>query len=119
MDDIRQYRPNRSVSKARVLLLGPAGGGKSSFFNSVCSIFRGHVTSQVIRGTTQARFRPHTRFKYAGIDSRTHIGSATFFCGKVNLLKFNLLLHHVLYKGQVRVAQQKTINCVIDDLLQR
>uniref|UniRef100_A0A8C8DFH7 Interferon-induced protein 44-like n=1 Tax=Oryzias sinensis TaxID=183150 RepID=A0A8C8DFH7_9TELE len=59
--DIRTYRPlNSSVTQARVLLIGAVGAGKSSFFNSLNSIFRGHVTSQAISGscstslTTQA-----------------------------------------------------------------
>uniref|UniRef100_A0A8C7YPJ7 TLDc domain-containing protein n=1 Tax=Oryzias sinensis TaxID=183150 RepID=A0A8C7YPJ7_9TELE len=49
---IRTYRPlNSSVTQARVLLIGPVGAGKSSFFNSINSIFRGHVTSQAISGS--------------------------------------------------------------------
>lgn len=63
MSYIKSYTPiNRSVSKARVLLLGPIGAGKSSFYNSVNSVFRGHVTSQAISGrsstsvTTQVSF---------------------------------------------------------------
>uniref|UniRef100_A0A8D0KLZ3 TLDc domain-containing protein n=1 Tax=Salvator merianae TaxID=96440 RepID=A0A8D0KLZ3_SALMN len=34
----------------RVLFLGPIGAGKSSFFNSVNSVFRGYVTSQALTG---------------------------------------------------------------------
>ncbi|KAL7879377.1 hypothetical protein SRHO_G00016310 [Serrasalmus rhombeus] len=51
----------RSVQKARVLLVGPVGAGKSSFFNSVSSIFKGYVSSQANTGcagtslTTQFR----------------------------------------------------------------
>ncbi|XP_040926497.2 interferon-induced protein 44-like [Betta splendens] len=59
MDSIQVYKPIiNSVSQVRVLLIGPVGAGKSSFFNSV---FRGHVTSQAIAGcsstslTTQFR----------------------------------------------------------------
>uniref|UniRef100_A0A3P9JG30 TLDc domain-containing protein n=1 Tax=Oryzias latipes TaxID=8090 RepID=A0A3P9JG30_ORYLA len=52
MESIRTYRPlNSSVTQARVLLIGPVGAGKSSFFNSINSIFRGHVTSQAISGS--------------------------------------------------------------------
>ncbi|XP_004679582.2 PREDICTED: interferon-induced protein 44-like [Condylura cristata] len=39
------------VSKVRILLLGPVGSGKSSFFNSVKSIFQGHVTRQAPVGS--------------------------------------------------------------------
>uniref|UniRef100_A0A3Q3NNQ7 Interferon induced protein 44f3 n=1 Tax=Labrus bergylta TaxID=56723 RepID=A0A3Q3NNQ7_9LABR len=65
MDKLRTYRPLvNSVSKARVLLVGPVGAGKSSFFNSLNSVFRGYVTSQAMAGcsttslTTQ--FRTYT-----------------------------------------------------------
>ncbi|XP_026200966.1 interferon-induced protein 44-like [Anabas testudineus] len=62
MDSIKFYCPmTNSVSQVRVLLVGPVGAGKSSFFNSFNSVFRGHVTSQAIAGcsatslTTQFR----------------------------------------------------------------
>ncbi|XP_026200969.1 interferon-induced protein 44-like [Anabas testudineus] len=62
MNSIQNYKPSvSSVSNVRVLLIGPVGAGKSSFFNSVNSVFRGHVTSQAIAGcsttslTTQFR----------------------------------------------------------------
>uniref|UniRef100_A0A3Q2D484 Interferon-induced protein 44-like n=1 Tax=Cyprinodon variegatus TaxID=28743 RepID=A0A3Q2D484_CYPVA len=62
MESIQTYKPTVSyVSQARVLLIGPVGAGKSSFFNSINSVFRGHVTSQAISGcsstslTTQFR----------------------------------------------------------------
>ncbi|XP_070816552.1 interferon-induced protein 44-like [Chaetodon trifascialis] len=62
MESIKSYKPTvNSVSQARVLLIGPVGAGKSSFFNSINSVFRGHVTSQAIAGcsatslTTQFR----------------------------------------------------------------
>ncbi|XP_023810027.1 interferon-induced protein 44-like [Oryzias latipes] len=65
MESIRTYRPlNSSVTQARVLLIGPVGAGKSSFFNSINSIFRGHVTSQAISGSCSTslttQFRTYT-----------------------------------------------------------
>ncbi|KAG8507887.1 Interferon-induced protein 44-like, partial [Galemys pyrenaicus] len=39
------------VPKVRILLLGPVGTGKSSFFNSVKYIFQGHVTWQAPVGS--------------------------------------------------------------------
>lgn len=51
-EKIKNYKPDvKSVSQARVLLVGPVGAGKSSFFNSVNSIFRGNMTSQAICGS--------------------------------------------------------------------
>ncbi|XP_070765711.1 interferon-induced protein 44-like [Enoplosus armatus] len=64
MDSIKTYSPMSSsvdLSQVRVLLIGPVGAGKSSFFNSISSVFRGHVTNQAIAGcstsslTTQFR----------------------------------------------------------------
>uniref|UniRef100_A0A087XZJ2 TLDc domain-containing protein n=1 Tax=Poecilia formosa TaxID=48698 RepID=A0A087XZJ2_POEFO len=62
MNYIENYKPLiSSVSQARILLIGPVGVGKSSFFNSVNSVFRGHVTNQAMSGcsstslTTQFR----------------------------------------------------------------
>ncbi|KAJ8341992.1 hypothetical protein SKAU_G00319200 [Synaphobranchus kaupii] len=52
MKFVENYRPMvNGVRQARILLIGPVGVGKSSFFNSINSIFRGHVTSQAIAGT--------------------------------------------------------------------
>uniref|UniRef100_A0A8C0JDB6 TLDc domain-containing protein n=1 Tax=Chelonoidis abingdonii TaxID=106734 RepID=A0A8C0JDB6_CHEAB len=65
MEEIRSYKPYlNSVPQIRILVLGPIGAGKSSFFNSVNSVFRGYVTSQAIAGsdntsvTTQYRAYP-------------------------------------------------------------
>ena len=53
MESIKSYKPTvSSVSQIRVLLIGPIGAGKSSFFNSINSVFRGHVTSQAISGSS-------------------------------------------------------------------
>ena len=38
------------VSHINVLLVGEVGAGKSSFFNSVESLFEGHVTSRANAG---------------------------------------------------------------------
>ncbi|XP_042371084.1 interferon-induced protein 44-like [Plectropomus leopardus] len=53
MDIIKFYCPIiSSVSQVRVLLIGPVGAGKSSFFNSINSVFRGHVSNQAIAGSS-------------------------------------------------------------------
>ncbi|XP_074490853.1 interferon-induced protein 44-like [Sebastes fasciatus] len=52
METIKLYCPEfSSVSQVRVLLIGPVGAGKSSFFNSINSVFRGHVSNQAIAGS--------------------------------------------------------------------
>ncbi|KAJ8003749.1 hypothetical protein DPEC_G00151580 [Dallia pectoralis] len=52
MDYIQKYKPEvKSVVQARVLLIGPVGAGKSSFFNSINSVYKGHVTGQANSGS--------------------------------------------------------------------
>ncbi|XP_076007487.1 interferon-induced protein 44-like isoform X2 [Genypterus blacodes] len=54
MDSIRLFKPTiTAVDQVRVLLIGQVGAGKSSFFNSINSIFRGHVTSQATAGCSK------------------------------------------------------------------
>ncbi|XP_042272802.1 interferon-induced protein 44-like isoform X6 [Thunnus maccoyii] len=53
MDSIRSYKPVvSSVSQCRVLLIGAVGAGKSSFFNSINSVFRGHIINQANTGSS-------------------------------------------------------------------
>lgn len=48
---LRTYTPYGDlVPQARILLLGPTGAGKSSFVNSVKSVFRGSITHQALVG---------------------------------------------------------------------
>ncbi|XP_047393089.1 interferon-induced protein 44-like [Sciurus carolinensis] len=50
--DLRDYKPHADlVSNIRILLLGPVGSGKSSFFNSVKSVFHDHITHQAPVGS--------------------------------------------------------------------
>ncbi|KAM9501218.1 interferon-induced protein 44-like isoform 2-T2 [Clarias gariepinus] len=65
IDTILRWTPHASsVQKARVLLVGPVGAGKSSFFNSISSVFKGHVSCRANTGiagtslTTQFRVYP-------------------------------------------------------------
>ncbi|XP_061593248.1 interferon-induced protein 44-like isoform X2 [Cololabis saira] len=53
MESIKAYQPTTSsVSHAQILLIGPVGAGKSSFSNSVKSVFRGYVTNQATSGSS-------------------------------------------------------------------
>ncbi|XP_055979496.1 interferon-induced protein 44 [Sorex fumeus] len=62
---VRTYKPYRDlVHQVRILLLGPVGAGKSSFVNSVKSVFQGHVMHQVLVGVDKTgmseTFRTYT-----------------------------------------------------------
>ncbi|XP_039591704.1 interferon-induced protein 44-like [Polypterus senegalus] len=51
LDDLQNYdTQTRTVTEPRILLVGQTGAGKSSFFNSLNSIFRDHVTMQALCG---------------------------------------------------------------------
>ncbi|XP_073339759.1 interferon-induced protein 44-like [Pagrus major] len=65
MKKIQSYQPDiKAVKQARVALVGRIGAGKSSFFNSISSAFRGNMTSQAIAGTAgksvTTQFRTYT-----------------------------------------------------------
>lgn len=54
---VSSYRPScEEVTQARVLLLGPASSGKSSFISSVQSVFNGRVTNRAMVGSSSTSF---------------------------------------------------------------
>ena len=52
-ENLIAYKPvsETNVTAANILLLGQIGAGKSSFFNSINSIFRGKITSKACSGS--------------------------------------------------------------------
>ncbi|XP_056615598.1 interferon-induced protein 44-like isoform X2 [Triplophysa dalaica] len=65
MKCIKNYKPlQSSVNRVRILMIGPVGAGKSSFFNSINSIFMRRMTNKAMAGssgtslTTQFRTFP-------------------------------------------------------------
>lgn len=54
-EEIENYKPleQLKIQQTKILLIGQIGAGKSSFFNTVNSIFRGYVTSQACSGTAE------------------------------------------------------------------
>ncbi|KAK1897555.1 Interferon-induced protein 44 [Dissostichus eleginoides] len=84
-ESIKIYQPtDSSVSQARVLLIGPVGAGKSSFFNSINSVFRGHVTSQAMAGCFTASLTRHFR-TYSVKDGRKGKPLPIIFCDTMGL----------------------------------
>lgn len=53
--ELESYCPPHGieVKSSRVLFLGAVGAGKSSFFNTIASVFRGHVTGQAVCGSAE------------------------------------------------------------------
>ncbi|MBN3294275.1 IF44L protein, partial [Polypterus senegalus] len=65
LDEIRNYQTMiKSVAEPRILLIGQIGCGKSSFFNSVNSIFRGYAYSPSQRWIcTDSILSSHTQYR--------------------------------------------------------
>ncbi|XP_045169930.2 interferon-induced protein 44-like [Mercenaria mercenaria] len=53
-EDILSFRPppGLNIDEARIVILGPVGAGKSSFFNTIDSIFRGRITQRACNGSS-------------------------------------------------------------------
>ncbi|XP_074858804.1 interferon-induced protein 44-like [Carettochelys insculpta] len=85
MEEIRSYKPYlNSLPQIRILFLGPIGAGKSSFFNSVNSVFRGHVTSQAIAGSDNTSVTTQYR-TYSVKDGRDGKPLSIIFCDTMGI----------------------------------
>lgn len=54
--EVEAFSPPRAlkVTQSKVLIIGPVGAGKSSFFNTIASVFRGYVsTDQAASGSAE------------------------------------------------------------------
>ncbi|XP_045161344.2 interferon-induced protein 44-like [Mercenaria mercenaria] len=54
-EDIVAFKPvpGLKVKDARILIVGPVGAGKSSFYNTINSIFRGRITQKACSGSAE------------------------------------------------------------------
>ncbi|KAK3610858.1 hypothetical protein CHS0354_039129, partial [Potamilus streckersoni] len=55
IESIENYKPPGAskLSETRILMVGPVGAGKSSFFNTVNSIFKDHITQRGYAGSAE------------------------------------------------------------------
>ncbi|XP_053391218.1 interferon-induced protein 44-like isoform X1 [Mercenaria mercenaria] len=54
-EDIVAFKPlpDLKVTDARILIIGPVGAGKSSFYNTINSVFRGRITQKACSGSAE------------------------------------------------------------------
>ncbi|XP_067219730.1 interferon-induced protein 44-like [Chanodichthys erythropterus] len=77
LSTISGWKPSvSSVKQARILLVGPVGAGKSSFFNSVNSVFKGYVSIQANTGTAGTSLT--TRFRTYNIKPGSGVSHVPF-----------------------------------------
>jgi polynucleotide 5'-kinase involved in rRNA processing len=65
-EDIVSFKPipDLKVTDARILIIGPVGAGKSSFFNTINSIFRGRITQKARSGSAEQSLTTAVSIKY-------------------------------------------------------
>lgn len=53
--DVEAYAPPSSINTdtANILVLGPVGAGKSSFFNTIASVIRGSISDEAVCGSAE------------------------------------------------------------------
>ncbi|XP_047671497.1 interferon induced protein 44c2 isoform X2 [Tachysurus fulvidraco] len=71
IDVISHWTPSvSSVQKARVLLVGAVGAGKTSFFTSLNSVFKGHVSFRANTGTAGTSLTTQFRMYSIKVNSK-------------------------------------------------
>ncbi|XP_069116505.1 interferon-induced protein 44-like [Argopecten irradians] len=81
MDEVEDYWPLKdmgvsedALQHVNILFIGPIGAGKSSFLNSVESVFRGHVTMSASAGSrTKSVTSAYRQYPISGSDNRQYL----------------------------------------------
>ncbi|XP_053373679.1 interferon-induced protein 44-like [Mercenaria mercenaria] len=76
-EDILSFKllPGLNIDEARIVMIGPVGAGKSSFFNTIDSIFRGRITQRACSGC----LAQSVTTRYIQYSVRTESGSSPKF----------------------------------------
>uniref|UniRef100_A0A673U2A0 Interferon-induced protein 44-like n=1 Tax=Suricata suricatta TaxID=37032 RepID=A0A673U2A0_SURSU len=83
--ELRTFKPNVDlISEICILLLGPVGSGKSSFINSVKSVFQGRLIRQAIVGSDYTSITEQYRI-YSVKDGNNGKSLAFRFCDSMGL----------------------------------
>ncbi|XP_010589464.1 interferon-induced protein 44-like [Loxodonta africana] len=83
--ELRAYKPSTClIPELRILMLGPVGSGKSTFINSVKSVFQGRVIRQAIVGSDITSITEQYRI-YSIKDGKDGISLPFMLCDSMGL----------------------------------
>ncbi|XP_023438667.2 interferon-induced protein 44 [Dasypus novemcinctus] len=113
LSDLKTYKLYENlVHQARILLLGPFGAGKSSFFNSVKSVFRGHITNQAPVGFNTTGISEQYRI-YSITDGKNGGSLPFILCDSMGLgVKEGLCMDDIPYILQGHVPDRYKFNSI-------
>ncbi|KAI1890303.1 hypothetical protein AGOR_G00152350 [Albula goreensis] len=79
LKELKDFTPgDQNLAALRILLNGQVGAGKSSFINSINSIFQGHITTEALADSTGGQSFTKT-YKTYNIENRSVPGSSYAF----------------------------------------
>uniref|UniRef100_A0A8C4SWA1 G domain-containing protein n=1 Tax=Erpetoichthys calabaricus TaxID=27687 RepID=A0A8C4SWA1_ERPCA len=118
LKEIRFYESlTESVEEPRILLIGQIGAGKSSFFNSVNSTFRGHVILQATSGhgdtsvSKQVSRLPYVLCDTMGLEDSDYDEGIRVSEDSVTVSHVKLIVNDKRYRENPSLADK--VHCVV------